>query len=232
VSSRQAKKERLREERLARERAQARAAARRRHLQWVAGGGLVLAAVVALVVVLAGRGGDSTPAKTAAASSTVLASTAGEATGAPVDGIQCQTSEQMLFHIHAHLAVFVDGRQRLVPEGIGIPPPRSEQQTSEGRFVAAGACFYWLHSHTADGIIHIESPVQRTYTLGEYFDIWRRPLGRSEVGPARGPVTAYLDGRRFAGDPRSIPLTNHALVQLDLGSPAVPPASFSFPSGL
>ena len=32
------------------------------------------------------------------------------ATGQPVDQISCQTSEQTLFHIHAHLAIFVNGK--------------------------------------------------------------------------------------------------------------------------
>jgi hypothetical protein len=126
----------------------------------------------------------------------------------------------------------VNGKEREVPEGIGITPPRNEQQSAQGPFVVSGSCFYWLHSHTADGIIHIESPVQRTFTLGNYFDIWKQPLGRDQVGPAKGPVTAYVNGRRFSGDPRSIPLTAHALIQLDVGTPAPAPARFSFPSGL
>jgi hypothetical protein len=41
-----------------------------------------------------------------------LASTATAVTGQPVDGIGCQTSEQTLFHIHAHLTVFVNGSPR------------------------------------------------------------------------------------------------------------------------
>jgi hypothetical protein len=31
--------------------------------------------------------------------------------------------------------------------------------------VAGGSCFMWLHTHAADGIVHIESPVTRTFTL-------------------------------------------------------------------
>ena len=38
-----------------------------------------------------------------------------------VDGIQCKPSEQLVYHIHAHLAVFNNGRQYAVPGGIGIP---------------------------------------------------------------------------------------------------------------
>jgi hypothetical protein len=193
---------------------------------------VALLPIAAVVVALSGCGGNSTSSSTTPAAPTLLASVNSAATGETVDGIRCQTSEQVIFHIHAHLAVYVDGRQRLVPEGIGIAPPRTVEQSSEGPFVAGGGCFYWLHSHTRDGIIHIESPVERVYTLGNYFDIWKQPLGPARVGPAKGQVTAYLNGRRFTGDPRSIPLKAHALIQLDVGTPAVAPAPFTFPQGL
>jgi hypothetical protein len=41
-------------------------------------------------------------------------------------------------------------------------------------------------THANDGIIHIESPVQRTYTLGQFFDVWQQPLSPTRVGPAPG----------------------------------------------
>lgn len=39
--------------------------------------------------------------------------------GRSIDGIRCKTMEQVLFHIHAHLAIFAAGRPRRVPHGIG-----------------------------------------------------------------------------------------------------------------
>lgn len=161
----------------------------------------------------------------------LLAGLAGEATGAPVDGMPCATTEPLIFHIHAHLAVFVDGAARTIPRGIGIPSPRRITDSDQGPFAVAGKCYYRMHSHTADGTIHIESTVPRLYTLGDYFDIWRQPLGPDQVGPARGPVIAYLNGQRYAGDPRSLPLTAQALAQLDVGGD-VPPRPFTFPPGL
>jgi hypothetical protein len=151
--------------------------------------------------------------------------------GSPVDGIQCQANEQVLFHIHAHLTVFVGRAARRIPYGIGIPAAQVSP-TSAGPFVGAGTCFYWLHTHAQDGIIHIESPVERTYTLGDFFDVWGQKLGPTEVGPATGRVTAFYDGRWFRGDPRDIPLTKHAQIQLDVGPPLVAPVTISFPSGL
>jgi hypothetical protein len=179
------------------------------------------AAAAALAVMLAGAG-------------IVVAGTGHSSAGtlpAPVDAIRCEASEQVLFHVHSHLAIFADGRPLTVPEGIGIAPPQGVQQTAQGPFVVNGKCFYWLHTHARDGIVHIESPIQRTYTLGDFFDIWRQPLSRRRVAGARGPVTAYVDGRPFIGDPRTIALGAHRVVQLDVGR-RVPPNGFSFPSGL
>jgi hypothetical protein len=221
MSSRRAQKEAARRQRLEAERAARGRAARLRRLRIAGAAAIALAAAVAVGLVASAGHSSAAP----------LASTRGEASGAPVDGIRCEAAEQVLFHVHAHLAVYVDGRRRVVPEGIGIPPPRAEQQTPAGPFVTAGRCFYWLHSHTRDGIVHIESPVQRTFTLGNYFDIWGQPLGPRRVGPAAGPVTAFVDGRRFDGDPRTIPLRAHEVIQLDVGT-VVRPLPFTFPAGL
>jgi hypothetical protein len=152
--------------------------------------------------------------------------------GEAIDAIVCKRGETVLFHTHAHLAIFVRGAARVVPAGIGIGPPREVASTSRGAYVLAGACFAWLHTHAADGIIHTESPTARTYTLGEFFDIWGQPLGRERVGPARGAVTAFVDGRPYAGNPRRIRLRPHAQIQLDVANPIVRPERVTFPQGL
>ena len=141
--------------------------------------------------------------------------------GQTIDGIKCELSEKVAFHIHAHLAIFVDGKQKQIPFGIGIGPPLRGVNTATGPFVTQGTCFAWLHTHAGDGIIHMEAPKQITFDLGEFFDIWGETLSSSQVGPAHGKVTALVDGKVVSGDPRSIVLTDHELVQLDVGTPLV-----------
>jgi hypothetical protein len=160
-----------------------------------------------------------------------LAGTSAATTGQNIDGISCQTSEQTIFHIHAHLTIFVNGQPRQVPAAIGIPNAQATN-TPAGPFVSNGTCFYWLHTHAADGIIHIESPVQRTYTLGNFFDEWGQSLSTTQVGPAQGHVTAIYNGKVYEGNPRNIPLTAHAQIQLEVGTPLIAPVSVSFPNGL
>jgi len=140
-------------------------------------------------------------------------------TGA-VDGIQCGAIEQLAYHIHAHLAVYVNGTPRTLPAGIGIPGSQAVP-TSEGPVAAGGQCIYWLHTHAPDGVIHVESPTQRTYTLGNFFDEWHQPLTASSVGSASGKVTAVVDGKRWTKSPRAIPLVPHTVIQLSVGTPVV-----------
>jgi len=241
-------------ERLARERAEQ--ARRRRRRPWLIAGGaavVVIAAVIAITLAVTGgsSGGGGLPLAPLSTLGTLqpapaagptgpegvpvpagpaLASTATGATGQPVDGISCQTSEQTVFHIHAHLTIFVNGAARQVPAGIGIPGAQATQ-SPQGPFIETGTCFYWLHTHASDGIIHIESPVERTYTLGNFFDIWGQPLGPDQVGPASGHVVAIYNGQVYQGNPRDIPLTAHAQIQLQVGTPLVEPQQITFPSG-
>jgi hypothetical protein len=160
-------------------------------------------------------------------SAPALAGTSSATAGQAIDGIGCNTSEQTVFHIHTHLTIFVNGQQRQVPAGIGIPGAVA-QPTQAGPFVDSGTCFYWLHTHAADGIIHIESPVQRAYTLGEFFDEWGQPLSPTQVGPARGKVIVLVNGQVFKGNPRDVPLGSHENLQVEVGTPLVKPETINW----
>lgn len=119
--------------------------------------------------------------------------------GLAIDGINCDTMEGAVEHIHAHLQIFSKGKEVQVPAQIGI--------------LASGGCLYWLHTHTADGIIHIEAPVKRTFTLGQFFDIWGRPIPRGKS------MLVTVNGKRWSGDPAKIPLRDHEEIVMQSGPP-------------
>jgi hypothetical protein len=156
-----------------------------------------------------------------------LAPASSTAPGTTVDGVECAPVEQLAYHIHAHLQVYANGQPRALPGAIGLIGPVA-QQTAYGQFYGAQQCYYWLHTHTSDGIIHIESPSKRIYTLGNFFDEWRQPLSRTQVASVKGKVSAFLNGKAWKQNPRAIPLLAHASIQLDVGSPTVPPKIISF----
>lgn len=243
MASRKEQKERARQERLAAEQAAAAQASRRRRLQL--GGGVGVAIVVGVVVAIVAASSGGTSGKSSGSGSspklvTTPATSLGNlkpapspgplgqegvpvppgtalappfSTGQTVDGIQCNSSEQTLFHIHAHLTIFVNGVARQVPQDVGFDD---------------NTCLHWLHTHAPDGIIHIESPVTRTFTLGNFFDVWHQPLGPNQAGPAHGHVTAFYNGAVYRGNPQDIPLTDHAQIQLDVGTPLIAPEKISF----
>ncbi|HVA99860.1 MAG TPA: hypothetical protein VNE42_01170, partial [Acidimicrobiales bacterium] len=104
-----------------------------------------------------------------------LASRATTQSGTVVDGITCrpQAKETVTYHVHVHVAIFVNGHQVRLPAGIGITEPLVVQHYASGPFDDVGLydCLYWLHTHVADGIIHVEAPKKQSFTLGQFFDV-------------------------------------------------------------
>lgn len=83
-----------------------------------------------------------------------------------INDISCDTMEHFTLHIHAHLNIFINGEGYSIPSNVGIIPNQ---------------CIYWLHTHDDTGIIHIESPENRTFILGEFFDIWGENLSNNQI---------------------------------------------------
>jgi hypothetical protein len=145
--------------------------------------------------------------------------------GRTMDGIGCGAMEYATLHVHTHLAIFRNGKQMQVPQYIGFAPN------------LAGGCLYWIHTHDASGIIHIEAPdisppQGGPYTLGMLFDIWGQSLDRNNIAGLAGPVTAYVNGQQYDGDLRAIPLGAHQQIVLEVGTPLVPPPNYAFPPGV
>lgn len=161
-----------------------------------------------------------------------LATLINAATGQTVDGVQCQAGEKTVVHVHTHLTIFVNGKAQVIPYGIGIPGFQAVQSAA-GPFVETGSCFYWLHEHGNDGIVHVESPsTSQSFTLGQFFDEWGQPLSGTQVGPASGKVTVFFasPGKKpglYTGNPRNLPLGDHYQIQLDVGTPIVAPVQLT-----
>jgi hypothetical protein len=143
--------------------------------------------------------------------------------GPTIDGIPCNLGgEVTTYHVHSHFEILVNGKPEYAPAGVGIVGAQFQNG-----FASGGVCFYWLHVHLNDGIIHEEAPGPTHFTLGQFFDIWREPLSHSQVANQHGPVTYYMNGQLYRGDPRSISLEPHAVIVAEVGTPVVPPPPFT-----
>jgi hypothetical protein len=138
-----------------------------------------------------------------------------------IDGIECGGMVNNGYHVHAHLSLFNKNRPVGIPVGIGL---------------SQYGCYYWLHNHTPDGVIHIEGRNKITPTLGTWFDIWGKPLSRSKVWfvtvkPGQ-TMRVYVDRQVYTGNPRAILLQRHTDVAIEVGPPFMKPPVFRFPHGL
>jgi len=156
-------------------------------------------------------------AVTSGLGATVAYAAPADAPAAPViDGIHCDQEEGAKFHIHQHFAPFDHGKPVAIPSDVGIP--------------LLARCLYWVHTHSSDGLIHIESPVFRTFTLGEFFDVWGQPLSATRMGPAKfspGQLHAFVNGQPYKGNPRKIELLEHSVIVLEAGPPYAKPKPFT-----
>ena len=133
--------------------------------------------------------------------------------GQTISGISCDAMEGQRLHIHQHLVILDHGKPVDIPPNVGQPSGRR--------------CIYWLHTHTPDGFIHVEAPLDRSFTLGDFFTVWGQPLTRTTAASAHlakgESLKVWLNGEPFAGDPRSIPLTAHADIVIQVGGPHTKP---------
>lgn len=137
--------------------------------------------------------------------------------GADVDGLPCLATMPSDYHVHGHLSVFLNGDQLIVPKHIGIPRDSAD----------ADKCFYSIHTHDETGELHVEAAAAATFTLGQLFDIWGRPLDTTNVnvgGIVGLPVTIYIvdDGQTkatvYTDDPKKLELKWHRQITIQIGT--------------
>jgi hypothetical protein len=165
---------------------------------------------------------------------------------ATAGGIPCDNLEHTQVHYHAALQIMYHGISTNLPDNTGINFTDSTQSSV--------SCYYWLHVHASQkNIIHIESPANQTFTLGQFFqvwDAWSRAKGNGTqrldsthvsqftLAPT-DKMVIYVDkgdgkgAQVYTGDPKAIVLTSHEVITIEITPPDVnPPPAFTFPSGL
>jgi hypothetical protein len=123
-------------------------------------------------------------------------------------GIGFLGQEQLAYHIHQHLDLYVNGSQVPVPANIGI---------------IGGTGLAFIHTHDASGVIHVESPTVRKYTLGNFFDDWGVLFTKDCLGgycnQGDDKVRVFVNGKPFTGDPRDVVLRNYEEIAVTYGTP-------------
>src|SRR5262245_16118784 len=113
----------------------------------------------------------------------------------------------------AHVELFANKRALLLPKGIGL-----------GR-----SCSYPVRTTAPTGVVEFVAASKPT--LGDLFDVWGQPLSGRGFAGFRGPVSAWVGGRRWPGDVRAVPLRRHAEIVVECGGYIPPHSFYSFPRG-
>jgi hypothetical protein len=174
--------------------------------------------------------GSTTPAATSgdnkpAASSVSWPAPSDASARAKAAGLPMLGQEGQVLHIHSHLDVYVDGKIVTVPALVGID--EAKQQISP------------LHTHDTTGVVHIESPVQADFTLGEFMTEWNVPITYDSLGTLKTgggkELHIFVNGKEQSGNPATLKLTAHAEIAVVYGSAADKvqvPTSYNWPQGL
>lgn len=144
-------------------------------------------------------------------------------------GLVPEVAEQLQYHVHAHLDVFIDGKPIVVPAGIGIDITNPKVHTfdnADGSKSYGGItvpcdqpCISPLHTHDPNGVLHTESATHQDNTFGQFLTEWGVTLPPNTV--------VYVNGARFNGDPKTIPLANFTEIAVVIGkAPDQIPSSF------
>lgn len=127
-------------------------------------------------------------------------------------GLPALSAEGQVVHIHQHLDLFVDGKKVAVPANVGI-----------GRsFISP------LHTHEdVPSILHVESPTETSFSLGQVFAVWgvrldARCIGSKCTGDGR-QLRMWVDGMPVSGDPTRLVLAEHQQIVIAYGTPAQMP---------
>ncbi len=165
------------------------------------------------------------------------------AQGQTVDGMPCASTMPNTYHVHAFLGLIINGTQYALPDGMGMYKPGGDiTYAGFPNWTEYATCYYYIHTHDASGVVHIESPQNVSpgtslYTLQNIFDIWGQPISSTRIGPFAGTVTAYVaqvavgDARivsanyiTYSGNPATIPIKSHTTIWLQIGPKVYTPA--------
>ena len=140
-------------------------------------------------------------------------STANGGQGQTVGGLDCLPNMLEDYHVHSHLAIYLNGESITVPEEIGITRSVSPN------------CFYEIHTHDLKGKVHVEAGAPGVFTLGQFFAVWGEPFNNTTVADITGlPIVVYtVDDNVVTEVPddewNDIELTSKRQIVIQVGTP-------------
>ena len=122
-------------------------------------------------------------------------------------GLPAMPTEAFAVHIHQSLSISVGGKPVTVPSQIGI--------NRLAGYISP------VHTHDTTGTIHIESAKVQPFNLGQFFDVWGVRFTAQCIGgycnKGIDSLRVFSDGTRVKGNPRSLVLADHQVIEVRFG---------------
>jgi hypothetical protein len=154
----------------------------------------------------------------------------GNAVAGSFGSIPCNTTMSNDYHVHAFVGIIVNGQEVALPDGIGMVNPSGDgpyQPPNPGATPIPNQemyadCFYFIHTHDASGLVHLEAPSSFTgvapcgaqatpqysvlctgsyFTLGDLLNVWGVSLSPTNFGPFSGQVGIYATAPQYGQCP-------------------------------
>jgi hypothetical protein len=129
--------------------------------------------------------------------------------------------------VGVHVELFARNQVVLIARGIGT---RAPLRFFAGR-IAGARCYGSLVTLDPTGVIYMRPGAHAV--LADLFRSWGEPLSRRRlaafVAAGRTEVAVFVNGRPRIGDPRSVPLSAHAEIVLEVGPHVPPHPRYTFP---
>ena len=116
---------------------------------------------------------------------------------ASAEPVPCLVDAPLKQHLHAMLQIVINGVPGTLPKDIGI----------------SASCEKALHTHDTTGTLHVEAQDTRAYTLGDFFEVWGKPLVTANF------VSMTVNGRTTAGDPAKLVLEDKQQIIVNYKAP-------------
>jgi len=81
-------------------------------------------------------------------------------------------------HFHPEIKIIVDGEPVKIPANVGV----------------SSTSFLYMHTHDDSGKIHVESPSNHIFTLGDFFTIWGKEFTSECVDTNCGKIVTSANG--------------------------------------
>lgn len=94
----------------------------------------------------------------------------------------CTTDMATEYHIHPLLKIYINKKEVIVPANTGI----------------TNNCMNSIHTHEEPNVLHVEAPVQKDFTLGDFFAVWGQPFDSEHlvdfVADKKGEIAMTVNG--------------------------------------